>query len=137
LTPLAYQRERWTDDGDYHEHDETGLRIDDSDRGLVPSYPFQGSGMQAFALQAQHKERFIRTIIQTHFVWYFGREMRCDQDERGLYRRMWDTVHKYNFAIRPLIRALVTSPEYLEGPRAASASVAMRPKRATTVRKPD
>jgi hypothetical protein len=128
LTPLAYQRERWTDDGDFREHDDTGLRIDDSDRDLVPSYPFPGTGMEAFALQAQNKERFIRTIIQTHFVWYFGREMRFDQDERGLYRRLWDTTQKSHFALRPLIRAIVTSPEYLEGPPPASASPGSRPR---------
>ncbi len=94
LTPLAYQRERWTDEGEFREHDDTGLRINDTDRDLVPSYPYPGAGMEAFALQAQNKERFIRTIIQTHFVWYFGREMRYEQDERGLYRRLWDTAQE-------------------------------------------
>jgi hypothetical protein len=115
LTPLAFQRTRWTDDGDYREKDEAGKRIDDTDQKLVPSYPFRGQGMEAFALQAQNKERFIRTIIQTHFVFYFGREMRYDQDERGLYKRLWDTVHADGLAIKGLIRALLTSPEYLDG----------------------
>jgi len=127
LTPLAYQRERWTDEGEFREHDDTGLRIDDSDRDLVPSYPFQGEGMEAFALQAQNKERFIRTMIQTHFVWYFGREMRYEQDERGLYRRLWDVAQKNRFAIRPLIRAIVTSPEYLEGQPTGATSPGSRP----------
>jgi hypothetical protein len=114
LTPLAYQRMRWSDEGEYREQ-EDGAPIDDSDRGLVPTYPYRGSGMEAFSLQAQNKERFIRTMLQTHFVFYFGREMRHEADERGLYKRLWDTVHASNFAIKPLIRALVTSPEYLEG----------------------
>jgi hypothetical protein len=121
LTPLAFQRGFWSDQGDYRTHDETGVRIDDTDRDLVPAYPFRGEGMQAFALQAQKKERFIRTIIQTHFVFLFGREMRCDTDERGLYKRLWDTVHADGFKIRGLLRALVTSPEYLEGAPAALA----------------
>ncbi len=76
LTPLAYQRGFWDDEGNYREHDETGLRIDNTDQNLVASYPYKGKGMEAFALAAQNKERFIRTILQTHFVWHFGREMR-------------------------------------------------------------
>lgn len=117
LTPLAYQRGFWDDDGNYREHDDTGLRIDDSDRQLVASYPYRGNGMQAFAVQAQNKERFIRTILQTHFVWYFGREMRYETDERGLYKRLWDVAAKRRYALRPLIKAIVLSPEYLNGPQ--------------------
>jgi hypothetical protein len=115
LTPLAYQRTFWDDAGNYRTHDATGLAIDDSDQNLVASYPFKGAGMEAFATQAQNKERFIRTILQTHFVWYFGRELRYDTDERILYKRLWDVAEKNNFAIRPLIRAIVLSPEYLNG----------------------
>src|SRR5262249_51454648 len=92
LTPLAYQRTRWTDDGVYKEKDAQGRLIDDSDQNLVASYPFKGNGMEAFATQAQNKERFLRTLFQTHFVFYFGREMRYDKDERGLYRRLWDNA---------------------------------------------
>jgi hypothetical protein len=114
LTPLAYQRTAWTDDGEYRPTEE-GKPVDDTDRRAVASYPFAGKGMEAFALQAQRKERFIRTMIQTHFIFYFGREMRYDADERELYRRLWDTVHENGFAIKGLIRALMTSPEYLEG----------------------
>jgi hypothetical protein len=115
LTPLAYQRTFWDDAGNYRTHDATGLAIDDSDQNLVASYPFKGAGMEAFATQAQNKERFVRTILQTHFVWYFGRELRYDTDERTLYKRLWDVAEKNNFAIRPLIRAIVRSPEYLNG----------------------
>ncbi|HYG75527.1 MAG TPA: hypothetical protein VEK08_11040 [Planctomycetota bacterium] len=114
LTPLAYQRMRWTDDGKYKEKDEKGRPIDDSDQKLVASYPFKGSGMEAFALQAQHKERFIRTMIQTHFIFYFGREMRYEDDERALYRRLWENVHQKNFSIRAMLKALMNSPEYLD-----------------------
>jgi hypothetical protein len=114
LTPLAYQRTAWTDDGDFRPAEE-GRPVDDSDRGVVPSYPFRGKGMEAFALQAVRKERFIRTMIQTHFIFYFGREMRYDRDERALYRRLWDAAHTSEFSIKALIRALMTSPEYLEG----------------------
>jgi hypothetical protein len=41
--------------------------------------------------------------------------MRHRADERALYKRLWDEVHQNQFQIRGLIRALVTSPEYLEG----------------------
>ncbi len=121
LTPLAYQRLRWTDDGDYKEKDDSGKPIDDSDRNCVASYPFKGNGMEAFATQAVHKERFIRTMIQTHFVFYFGREMRYNEDERGLYKRLWDSVHANNFSIRKLIKAIVLSPEYLNAGSGAPA----------------
>jgi hypothetical protein len=129
LTPLAYQRLRWTDDGDYKEKDESGKPIDDSDRNCVASYPFKGNGMEAFATQAVNKERFIRTMIQTHFVFYFGREMRYNEDERGLYKRLWDSVHQNNFSIRKLIKAIVLSPEYLN---AGSAAPAPPPKPGNT-----
>lgn len=115
LTPLAHQRLRWTDLGVYKPKDENGQMLDDSDQQLVPSYPFRGNGMEAFALQAQNKERFVRMILQTHYLFYFGREMRYDRDERGLYKRLWDTEKANNYNIKGLIRALVTSPEYLNG----------------------
>lgn len=115
LTPLAYQRLHWDDLGNYRAHDETGMMMDNTDQGMVASYPYKGKGIEAFALQAQHKERFIRTILQTHFVWYFGRELRYETDERTLYRRLWDIAEKNKYAIRPIIRAIVLSPEYLNG----------------------
>jgi hypothetical protein len=113
LTPLAYQRTRWTDGGVYKEKEDWGPVIDDSDRDSVAAYPFKGKGLEAFALAAQRTERFDRAIIQIHFVWYFGREMRYDADERGLYKRLWDTTHRDHYKLKGLIRALVTSPEYL------------------------
>jgi len=120
LTPLAYQRTRWTDDGKYQEKNDKGQAIDDSDRRAVASYPFKGQGLEAFALAAQRKERFHRAIIQTHFIWFFGRPLRYDADERGLYKRLWDSVHQTHFALKPLVRAIVTSPEYLGDPTTAS-----------------
>lgn len=115
LTPLAFQRTYWTDDGHYRRQDEKGDPIDASDQGVVEEYPFKGEGMEAFATQAVNKERFIRTIINTHFNFYFGRSMRFREDERALYKRLWDQVHANGFKIRALIHGLVTSPEYLEG----------------------
>jgi hypothetical protein len=119
LTPLAFQRTAWDDKGEYKPKDDQGILIDDSDHNLVPSYPFRGKGIEAFARAAQWKEAFIRTIIQTHFNFYFGREMRYDKDERTLYRALWRETHRDHFAIQPLIRALVTSSEYLNGPSPA------------------
>ncbi|MBI1387037.1 MAG: hypothetical protein GC154_01140 [bacterium] len=113
LTPLAYQRLRWDDEGQYRIHDERGMPIDDGDQKLVASYPYPGYGMEAFAVKAQNQERFIRTIINTHFNFYFGREMRADEDERGLYHRLWLSVHENDFTIKALIKAIMTSNEYL------------------------
>lgn len=114
LTPLAFQRSNWSDDGVFSDRDEAGQPIDASDRGAVAEYPFAGSGMEAFAEQAVKKERFIRTIINTHFGFFFGRPMRHRQDERVLYKKLWDHVHQHDFKIRELLRAIVTSPEYLD-----------------------
>src|SRR5262249_8486592 len=60
LTPLAYQRLRWADDGTYRTTDEKGAPIDDSDRNLVADYAFKGAGMESFAVTAVKKEKFIR-----------------------------------------------------------------------------
>ena len=115
LTPLAFQRMNWTDEGVFRTRDENDMPIDASDRGCVAEYPFAGEGMAAFASQAVRKERFIRTMINTHVNFYFGRPMRHRHDERLLYKRLWDNVHANEFKIRELIRAIVTSPEYLNG----------------------
>jgi hypothetical protein len=113
LTPLAYQRTRWDDSGVYRIHDSRGLPIDDSDREAVADYAYAGRGLESFALAAQKKERFIRTMIDIHYSFYMGRAMRFDRDERDLYRRLWEVVHEREFSIRGLIEAIVTSPEYL------------------------
>lgn len=115
LTPLAYQRLAWSDEGEYRPRTAEGAPVDDSDRGLVATYPYRGRGMEAFALQAVKKERFLRTMMQTHFVMLFGREMRYQSDERALYQRLWASSERHGHTIRPLLRALVTSPEYLNG----------------------
>lgn len=115
LTPLAWQRSRFTDEGVFKEKDSSGQPIDDTDHQLVATYPFKGAGLAAFAQQAVNKERFLRTILQTHYIFYFGREMRFDRDERALYKRLWATEKKNNYNIKGLIRSLVLSPEYLNG----------------------
>ena len=115
LTPIAIQRSFWTDEGNFRTHDEFGLPIDASDRKLVDGYPFAGEGLEAFATQAVKKERFIRTIMDTHVTFFFGRQMRWREDERDLYHRVWEKLRQEHYTIRSLIRALLTSPEYLEG----------------------
>ncbi len=115
LTPLAMQRNFWTDEGRFRIHDEYGLPIEASDGKLVEGYPFAGEGLEAFATQAVKKERFIRTIIDTHCTFYLGRQMRWKEDERALYKKIWDQLQKDHYTIRSLIRTLLISPEYLEG----------------------
>ena len=115
LTPLAFQRLNWTDDGEFRTKDEYGMPIDASDHGASADYPFAGVGLEAFATQAVRKERFLRTMINTHVNFFFGRPLRHREDERELYRRLWEHTHATDFQIIELIRAIVTSPEYLEG----------------------
>ena len=112
LTPLAFQRNFWTDGGKYRLHDEYGLPIEASDQGMVSEYPFKGEGLEAFALQAVKKERFVRTVIDTHFDFFFGRSMRYRTDERALYKALWDEVHQNGFKIKGLLRKIATSSEY-------------------------
>ena len=113
LTPLAFQRSNWNDLGEYRAKDDDGTNIDASDRGVVAEYPFKGNGLEAFALQAVKKERFIRTIINTHVSFYFGRPLRYREDERLLYKRLWDVAHDSDFSLKAVIRAIVLSPEYV------------------------
>lgn len=112
LTPLAYQRGRWGDDGTYQETGPDGRPIDDSDHGLVSSYPYKGQGMAAFSAQAVKKERFVRQTLQAEFNLLFGRPMRFDQDERGLYKQLWDTLATSNGDLRATLKLLVASPQY-------------------------
>ena len=114
LTPLAHQRLAWSDDGEFRTEDEDGKPIDDSDRCFVASYPFAGKGMEAFATKAIKTEPFIRTMIDSHFIFYFGRQMRYRGDERFLYKELWDAAHQDGFTIRGLIKAILMSPEYLQ-----------------------
>lgn len=135
LTPLAFQRLHWDDNGVYRTHDERGAPLDASDQGLAPTYPYRGDGMEAFAAAAQKKERFIRTMIDTHVNFYFGRSMRWDKDERGLYRKLWDAAEGSGFKIKAVIRAIMTSPEYLGGGGAEEKAGAPGPGKQIEVRK--
>jgi hypothetical protein len=112
LTPLAYQRSRWTDDGTYQTTDADGKPIDDSDHGLVPGYPYKGEGMAAFSTQAVKKERFVRQTLQAQFNLLFGRPMRFDQDERVLYKQLWDTLAATDGDLRASLKVMVASPQY-------------------------
>jgi hypothetical protein len=120
LTPLAFQRNRWDDDGRYRAHDDYGMPIDDSDQKLVASYPFKGDGLEAFALQAVKKERFIRTIINTHFTFYFGRELRYQEDEASFLQAALGFCQTNNFAIRGLIKTILTFARIPRRPSADS-----------------
>ncbi len=113
LTPLAHQRLRWDDEGNYRTEDVEGQPMDDSDRGLVATYAFKGQGMEAFATQAVKKELFIRRTINAQFALLFGREMRHALDERAVYKRLWDVSEESNGNLKAVLKAVATSPEYL------------------------
>ncbi|WP_224242231.1 carbohydrate-binding domain-containing protein [Hyalangium gracile] len=112
LTPLAHQRLRWDDDGNYRTTDEQGRALDDSDRGLVGSYAFKGQGLQAFASQAVKKEAFIRRTLNAQYMLFFGREMRHTQDERVMYKRLWDVAHDNDSNLKSVLKTIALSPEY-------------------------
>jgi hypothetical protein len=113
LTPLAHQRLKWDDEGNYRTTDENGTPLDDSDRGLVSTYAFKGQGMEAFATQAARKEAFVRRTLNAQFTLFFGREMRYSQDERVIYKRLWDVTQASNGNLKAVLKTVATSPEYL------------------------
>jgi hypothetical protein len=114
LTPLAHQRLKWDDDGNYRELDDQGAPLDDSDRDLVEGYPFPGVGMEAFATQAVRKEGFIRRMANVQFQALMGRPMRHDADERVLYRALWDAAAEGQGTPRDLLEAILTHPVYVD-----------------------
>jgi Ca-dependent carbohydrate-binding module xylan-binding len=112
LTPLAHQRLKWNDDGTYRTTDDQGRPIDDSDRGLVGAYAFKGQGLPAFATQAVKKESFIRRTLNAQYMIFFGREMRHTQDERVMYKRLWDVSLANESSLKAVLKTIALSPEY-------------------------
>jgi len=114
LTPLAFQRSRWADDGTYHATDDAGAPIDDTDRNLVPDYPYKGAGIEGFAVNAVKKEKFFRQSFQAQFLFYLGRQMRFDQDERTTYLALWNSAFKQNGDLREIVKIIAANtPGYL------------------------
>ena len=107
LTPLAYQRERWDAEGNYRTEDENGQPIDDTDRGVVPDYPFKGKGLSAFAAQLVKKERFVRAFINLHHDMLFYRQLRLYEDQRDEYRELYEFAVANDLKIRPLLKKMV------------------------------
>lgn len=112
LTPLAHQRLRWADDGTYRTTDEQGRTIDDSDRGLVGTYAFKGQGIPAFAQKAVLKESFTRRTLNAQYILFFGREMRHTQDERVMYKQLWDVAQANNGNLKAVLKTIALSSEY-------------------------
>ena len=107
LTPLAYQRERWDEHGHYRSVDDGHVAIDDSDRGVVPDYPFAGTGLSAFASQVVRQERFVRSFVNRHHDILFHRQLRVLEDQRDEYRELHDFVLANELRIRPLIKRML------------------------------
>ena len=107
LTPLAHQRERWDVHGHYRSVDDDHQPIDDSDRGVVPDYPFKGAGLSAFASQVIRKERFVRTFVNHHHDMLFHRTLRVYRDQRDEYRELYDFAVASDLRIRPLLKRMV------------------------------
>jgi hypothetical protein len=94
LTPLSYQRRRWDDTGAYHDTDAmSGMAIDDTDAHLVPTYEYPGHGMEAFATQA------------------IRRRMRSQDDERDVYKQLWDVAHSQG-TFKAVLKQIALSNKY-------------------------
>jgi hypothetical protein len=117
LTPLAHQRQKWDDDGNFRETFDDGRVIDDSDNGLVADYPFRGQGLEAFSLVAVKKEAFARRIANAHFQLAFGRLLRHDLDERVVYRALYDAIDRGDGHFHDVMRAVLFSDSFVHPPR--------------------
>ena len=107
LTPLAYQRERWDVHGHYRTVDDEHNPIDDTDRGVVPDYPFRGAGLSAFSTKVVRKERFVRAFINLHHDMLFHRQLRIYEDQRDEYRELHEFASKNDLKIRPLLKKML------------------------------
>lgn len=112
LTPLALQRQKWDNDGNYRATNNAGEPIDDSDAGIVEWYPFKGTGVEAFTIPASLTEAFQRTTINAIVIHLLGRPMRAEEDERVLYKSLWDQNHANGWKLRELIKVAIASPTY-------------------------
>jgi|GEM_PF-399190 len=112
LTPLAYQRLNWDDEGNFRTVDTNGLPIDATDNGLVPDYPFAGDGMGAFAAQAVRKEGFVRRMSNDVFAILMNRPMRHSEDERVLYRAVWDAAASGEGTFKDILRTMLFDDVY-------------------------
>ncbi|MBL8955200.1 MAG: hypothetical protein JNK82_30765, partial [Myxococcaceae bacterium] len=117
LTPLSHQRLSWGDDGAFRAVDpDTMMAVDDSDRAMVPTYPFKGRGMQGFAATAVKKESFVRSILQSQHRLLLGRDMRVEEDERELYKQLWDLTFATNGDLRAVLKTVALSKSYQRVP---------------------
>jgi hypothetical protein len=114
LTPLAHQRLRWTDEGEYVAKDQMGKEIDDSDRGMVADYPYKGQGLEAFSTVAARKEAFVRQTLNAEYLVLMGRPMRAEEDERVIYKALWDAAVAGKSDLRKTLKAILQSPTYQE-----------------------
>jgi hypothetical protein len=116
LTPLAHQRQRWDDLGNYRTTFDDGRTIDDSDNDLVADYPFRGPGLESFSLVAVRKEGFIRKMVNTHFQMMFGRNLRHDLDERDVYLTLWNAADSGRGTFKSVLRTILASRSYTNPP---------------------
>ncbi len=114
LTPLEIQRLKWADDGTYRANNDAGAPIDDTDQGLVPEYPYKGAGMEAFSTVAVRKEKFFRQTFQAQFLFFLGRQMRFDLDERVIYLALWNSAWNKQGDLREIVKLIAAGvPGYL------------------------
>ena len=114
LTPLAYQRQKWADDGTFRTQFDDGRVIDDTDNGLVADYPFKGPGLESFSLVAVRKEGFIRRMANVHFTFAFGRNLRHDTDERDVYLSLWNAANSGNGTFKDVMKTVLFSRSYTD-----------------------
>jgi hypothetical protein len=69
--------------------------------------------MAGFAAHAIKKEKFLRQTFQSQFLFFLGRQMRYDLDERTVYLALWLKAFSSNGDFRELIKIIANMPTYL------------------------
>ena len=77
----------------------------------MPTYPYKGHGLEAFATQAVKKESFVRQTLNSQYDLLMGRNMRWADDERDVYKTLWDVAHGEG-TFRSVLKQIALSNKY-------------------------
>jgi hypothetical protein len=72
--------------------------------------------MAGFAASAIRKEAFARSTLQSQHRLLLGRDLRWEEDERVLYKQLWDLTFATNGDLRAVLKTIALSKAYQRVP---------------------
>ena len=78
----------------------------------MADYAYKGQGLEAFSTVAARKEVFVRQTLNAQYLVLLGRPMRANDDERVVYKQLWDIAVAEKSDLRKTFKAILTSPTY-------------------------